>query len=95
MQNQKPIDMSFFAFELPFLYSSCSVLFPFSIECLQRPWPPIVYYQPIPHNTQTNKVSYLNSQAIITITNNQYRIKPVVCTKKVDSGYKLKTQTLK
>jgi hypothetical protein len=50
--------LGLFAFELPFLYSSYNILFPY-LQCL---WPPIVYYQLVPHNTQTNKISYLDSQ---------------------------------
>ncbi len=45
----KTTNPSFFAFELSFLYSSYNILFPY----LQRPWPPIICCQPVPHNTQT------------------------------------------
>jgi hypothetical protein len=87
----KTTNLSFFAFELPFLYSSYNILFPFSIECLQRPWPTHCL---LPHNTQTNKVSYLNSQVFSKqssqpLTNND-SIKSVVCMKKVDNDWKQK-----
>jgi hypothetical protein len=87
-------NMSFFAFELPFLYSSYNILLPIYIQCLQRPWPPIVCCQLVSHNTQTNKVSYLNSQvfskqSLQPLTNSD-NINSTVCTKKVDDCSKQK-----
>jgi hypothetical protein len=60
--STKTTELCSFALELPFLYSSYNVLLPLSIECLQCPSPPIICCQLISHNTQTNKVSYPNSQ---------------------------------
>jgi hypothetical protein len=73
---------------------SCTILLSLSIEYLQHFWPPIASYQPVSHNTQTNKVSYFSSQVSLKqslqpLTDSD-RIKSAIYKKKVDSHSKQK-----
>ncbi len=79
-KNHKPV---LFRLRMPLLIFIQQHLFLLSLPCLKRPWPSIVYYQLVSHNTQTTKFP---TQPLT----NGNDINFVAYTKKVDNGSKQK-----